>query len=104
MNPKQYEIVLVNLNPTLGSEISKTRPCVILSPDEQNDTIRTLIVAPMTSTSKPCPSRVALQEDSHIALEQLRTIDKQCIIKKLGELSQPQIAQVKAILKEMLVD
>jgi mRNA interferase MazF len=100
----QYSIVLVNLDPTIGSEIKKTRPCVIISPNEMNFNINTIIIAPMTSKSRNYPTRVKVNENSYIVLDQIRTIDKQRIIKKLGELDIEIILKVKQIIKEMLVD
>ena len=104
VNYDQYTIVLVNLDPTVGSEIQKTRPCVIISPDEMNQSIRTLLIAPMTSTSKPYPSRIAVNENSTIALDQIRCIDKIRIIKSMGSIPTSSISQLKTALKEMLVD
>ena len=100
----QYSIVLVNLDPTIGSEIKKTRPCVIISPDEMNFNINTVIIAPMTSKSRNYPTRVKIKDNSYIVLDQIRTIDKQRIIKKTGELDIEIILQVKEIIKEILVD
>ncbi len=101
---EQYSIVLVNLNPTVGSEIKKRRPCVIISPNEMNFNINTLIIAPMTSKSKNYPSRIKIDENSYIVLDQIRTIDKQRVIKKLGKLDIEIILKIKQIIKEMLVD
>ncbi len=100
----QYTIVLVNLDPTVGSEIQKTRPCVIISPDEMNQSIRTLLIAPMTSASKPYPSRIIVNDNSTIALDQIRCIDKSRIIKSMGSIPTSSISQLKTSLKEMLVD
>ena len=100
----QYSIVLVNLDPTIGSEIKKTRPCVIISPNEMNFNINTVIVAPMTSKSRSYPTRVKINDNSFVVLDQIRTIDKQRIIKKLGELDIETILQIKQIIREMLVD
>ena len=100
----QYSIVLVNLDPTIGSEIKKTRPCVIISPNEMNFNINTVIIAPMTSKSRNYPTRVKIDNSSFIVLDQIRTINKQRIIKKLGELDIETILQIKQIIKEMLVD
>ncbi len=81
---KQYEIVLVNLDPTVGAEIRKTRPCLIVSPDEMNRYISTIIIAPMTSKSRDYPTRAKANENSFIVLDQIQTIDKKRVIKKLG--------------------
>jgi len=104
MKYNQYDIVLVNLDPTIGVEICKTRPCVIISPDEMNHNIQTLIIAPMTSKSREYPTRVAIDKDSFIILDQIKTIDKKRVIKKLSTLSVKNIKQVKQILQAMLVD
>jgi mRNA interferase MazF len=96
-----------NLDPTIGSEIKKTRPCVVISPDEMNKYLRTVIIAPMTTSSKKYPTRVEVKHDNKegwIVLDQIRTIDKQRIIKDLGKLSRPDIKEVKSVLKETLVD
>jgi len=107
MDLKQYQIVLVNLDPTIGSEIKKTRPCVVISPDEMNKYLRTIIVAPMTTTSKKYPTRIEVKHDRKmgwIVIDQIRTIDKQRIIKILGELSKPEIKEMKSVIKETFVD
>ena len=101
----QYSIVLVNLDPTIGSEIKKTRPCVIISPNEMNFNINTLIVAPMTSKSKNYPTRVKVDDNSYVVLDQIRTIDKKRVIKKLDEIDDIDvIMEIKQVIKEMLVD
>ena len=107
MEIKQYTIVLANLDPTIGSEIKKTRPCVVISPDEMNKYLNTIVIAPMTTKSKQYPTRVEIKHDNKIGwivLDQIRTIDKQRIIKDLGRLSKPEIKEVKYILKETFVD
>ena len=107
MEIRQYEIILVNLDPTIGSEIKKTRPCVVISPDEMNKHLRTVVIAPMTTTSKNYPTRVEIKHENKlgwIVLDQVRTIDKQRILKNLGRLSKPEIKEVKSILKETYVD
>ena len=103
----QYQIVLVNLEPTIGSEIKKTQPCVIVSPDEMNKHLRTIIIAPMTTISKSYPTRVRVKqknESGWVVIDQLRTIDKQRIIKILGVLSPAEISKTKRVILEMLVD
>ncbi len=100
----QFDVVLVNLDPTIGSEIRKTRPCVIISPDEMNHHINTLIIAPLTHTQKNYPTRVNCHfnnEPGSIVLDQLRTIDKKRIIKSLGRLTSSEASQVKSVLVEM---
>ncbi len=107
MELKQYQIILVNLDPTIGSEIKKTRPCVIISPDEMNKYLRTIIVAPMTTTSRKYPTRIEVKHDKKIGwivVDQIRTIDKQRIIKVLGRLSHPETKELKSVIKETFVD
>ena len=107
MDLKQYQIVLVNLDSTVGSEIKKTRPCVVISPNEMNKYLQTIVVAPMTSSSKTYPTRVAINHDTKkgwIVLDQIRTVDRQRIIKVLGNLSEKETAKVKEVLRETYVD
>jgi len=107
MELKQYQIVLVNLDPTIGNEIKKTRPCVIISPNEMNKYLRTIIVAPKTTTSRKYPTRIEVKQDQKtgwIVIDQIRTIDKQRIIKILGKLSQLEIKELKSVIKETFVD
>lgn len=107
MELKQYQIVLVNLDPTQGSEIKKTRPCVILSPDEMNKHLQTLVIAPMTNSSKSYPTRIEVNHSKAkgwVVLDQISTIDRQRIIKVLGELVEPEIKKTKAVIKETFVD
>jgi mRNA interferase MazF len=107
MDLNQYEIVLVSLDPPIGSEIKKTRPCLIISPNEMNKYLDTVVLAPMTTTSKKYPTRIEVKHDNKIGwmvLDQIRTIDKQRIIKVLGKLSRPEIKEVKSIVKETFVD
>ena len=104
---KQYEIFLVNLDPTLGREIRKIRPCLILSPDEMNDNIGTVIIAPMTTKSHNWPTRVRISfqgKTGWIVLDQIRTIDKRRLIKKLGRAPVGVVSALKTVIKEMLVD
>jgi len=107
MELTQYSIVLVNLDPTIGSEIKKTRPCVIISPDEMNKHLQTLIIASMTSQSKNYPTRIEVkhnQKRGWIVLDQIRTIDKQRVLKSLDKLTEKEIAKLKLIIKETFVD
>jgi mRNA interferase MazF len=107
MDLKQYQIVLVNLDPTVGSEMKKTRPCVVISPNEMNKYLQTIVVAPMTSSSKTYPTRVEINHDKKkgwIVLDQIRTIDRTRIVKILGTLSEKEAKKVKRIIKEMFVD
>jgi len=99
----QYEVVIVNLNPTVGSEIQKTRPCLIISPKEMN--FENLIVAPMTSTNKDYPTRVKIKNDSFVVLDQIRTISVKRVINKTDiKLTHKNIKEIKNIIKIMLVD
>lgn len=107
MELKQYSLVLVNLDPTLGSEMKKTRPCVIISPNEINYNLQTITIAPITSTSRAYPTRIELKQENvegWIVLDQIRTIDKIRVVKNLGSLSSKEILKVKAIIKETFVD
>lgn len=103
----QYQVVIVNLDPTIGSEIKKTRPCVIISPDEMNRPLRTVIIAPITSKSKNYPTRVKISfqgNENWVVIDQIRTIDKRRITKSLAKLSKKEIIEVKRVIKETLVD
>jgi len=107
MEINQYEIYTVNLDPTIGHEIKKTRPCLVISPDEINRNIGTVIVAPMTTKSHSYPTRIEIKfknKNGWIVLDQIRTVDKQRLVKKLGKISNLEILNVKAVIKEMLVD
>ncbi len=107
MEIKQYEVYLINLDPTVGHEIQKTRPCVVISPDEMNRNIQTVIISPMTTKSHDYPTRVKLtfrNKAGWIVLDQIRTADKKRLVKRLGRISDDAIKKVKAIIKEMLVD
>ena len=103
----QYEVFLIDLDPTRGHEIQKTRPCLVVSPNEMNRTIGTVIVAPMTTKSRDYPTRVSLRfqrKQGWIVLDQIRTVDKARLVKKLGRIANPEIERVKEILREMLVE
>ncbi|WP_339712276.1 type II toxin-antitoxin system PemK/MazF family toxin [Cyclobacterium amurskyense] len=107
MEIDQYQIILVNQDPTIGSEIKKTRPCVIISPNEMNKYLRTLVIAPMTTSSKNYPTRIEVKHDNKIGwivLDQIRTVEKGRIVRPLGRLSKPEIKELKAIIKETFVD
>jgi mRNA interferase MazF len=107
MEIKQYQIVLVNLDPNLGSEIQKTRPCVIVSPNEINDNLRTVVIAPMTSTNRKYPTRVKVKHNTQegwVAIDQIRTIDKIRIVKKFGSLKEEEIRECKRVIRETFVD
>jgi mRNA interferase MazF len=103
----QYEIVLVNLDPTIGSEMKKVRPCVVLSPNEMNKYLQTIVVAPMTSSSKPYPTRVEVGQKAPkgwIAIDQIRTIDRKRIVKRFETLTDKEIEKVKSVIRETFVD
>jgi mRNA interferase MazF len=104
---KRFEVYLVNLDPTLGREIQKTRPCLIISPDEMNDHISTVIVAPMTTKGKDYPTRVKCQfegKKGQIVLDQIRTVDKIRLVKKLGKISASTRKEVLFILLDMFAE
>ena len=106
MEVKQYEIYWVNLDPTIGKEMKKTRPCVILSPDDMNAFIGTVIIAPLTTTVRAYPSRVKYTlngKPSMIVLDQIKTVDKLRLQSKVGKLNSVAIALVKKVIEEMLV-
>ena len=103
----QYEIILVNLEQTLGSEIKKTRPCVVISPNEMNHYLRKILIAPITSTLKKYPTRIGMTYDNvkgMIAIDQIRTIDRKRAVKILGALTEKEIDQVKNVIQETFVD
>jgi len=107
MEIKQYDIILVNLDPSLGSEMKKTRPCLVISPNEMNVYLQNIIIAPITNTSKSYPTRLELKNkevSGWVVLDQIRTIDKQRIVKHLSRISTKEITEIKQILKELLVD
>jgi mRNA interferase MazF len=86
---KRFEVFLVNLDPTIGAEITKTRPCVVISPDEANAYIRTVVVAPLTTGSHQYPTRIPCtfqRKAGHVVIDQLRTVDRARLVKKLGVL------------------
>lgn len=104
---KQYQIVLVNLDPAVGSEIRKKRPCVIISPDEMNRHLRTLIIAPVTSRSKNYPTRIKVQindKTSWVVIDQIRTIDKQRVMKVFGSLTESETEKIRLVIRETFVD
>lgn len=101
---KRFDVYLVSLDPTVGSEIQKTRPCLVVSPDEMNENIRTIIIAPMTSTGKDYPTRVFClfrKRQGHIVLDQMRTIDKTRLIKRLGTIDSKAQLDVVSVLQRM---
>jgi mRNA interferase MazF len=107
MEVSQYQTVTVNLDPTVGSEIKKTRPCVVISPDEMNRHLRTVVIAPMTSTRHNYPTRAKVMIEgrvSRIALDQICTIDKIRIIKTGNQISEKEIVELKSIIKRTYVE
>lgn len=107
MELAQYNIVLVNLDPTIGSEVNKTRPCVIISPDEMNRHLRTIVIAPMTTSVKDYPTRVKVlhnKQGGSIVLDQIRTIDKKRILRVLGKITANEISACKKVIAETYVD
>jgi len=101
---KRFEIWLVTLDPTKGSEIQKTRPCLVISPDEINMWLRTIIIAPMTTGGRSYPSRVEIHfqgKDGQVALDQLRTIDKSWLVRKLGDAHEKTSLTVSQTLGQM---
>src|SRR5829696_8386207 len=101
---KRFEVYLINLDPTIGSEIQKTRPCLIVSPDEMNRFISTVIVAPMTTKGISYPTRVACKfqrKQGQIVLDQIRTVDKTRLVKRLGKIDTQTQTKVLSILGEM---
>ncbi len=104
---KQYDVFLISPDPAIGHEIKKLSPCVVVSPDEMNEHISTVIIAPMTTKSHSYPTRVTVKfmgKDGYVVLDQIRTVDKKRLVKKLGKINQNTINNVKSIIKEMLVD
>jgi mRNA interferase MazF len=100
----RFDVFLINLDPTVGSEIQKTRPCLIISPDEMNRHIRTVIVAPLRTTGKDYPTRVPCEfqrKKGQIVLDQIRTIDKSRLIKKIGTVDPQVQAEVISTLQSM---
>ena len=100
----RFDVYLINLDPTVGSEIQKTRPCVIISPDEMNRHIRTVIVAPMTTAGKEYPTRISCEfkkKKGHIVLDQIRTIDKKRLVKKLGSVDSETQLKIISVLQRL---
>jgi mRNA interferase MazF len=101
---RRGDVFLVSLDPARGDEIQKTRPCVIVSPDELNANLRTFIVAPLTTGGHPYPFRVACKfqgRSGHIVLDQIRTVDRERLARRLGRLSSSTLARALAVLQEM---
>jgi len=103
----QYSVYVINLDPTVGHEIKETRPCLVISPPELNSSLKTVMIAPMTTKSHEYPSRVSLRfegKQAWIVLDQIRTVDRVRLIKELGKLDARHIRKVKDVIKEMLVE
>jgi mRNA interferase MazF len=101
---RRGEVFLVDLDPTRGAEIQKTRPCVVVSPDDLNAHLRTVIVAPLTTGGQPFPFRVAcrfMNMSGHVVTDQLRTVDRERLVRHLGRLSPATLARVVTVLQEM---
>ncbi len=101
---KRFDVYLISLDPTIGHEIKKTRPCVVISPDEMNRYISTVIVAPMTTKGRRYPTRVSIRfqgKQGQIVLDQIRTVDKKRLVRRLGRISKNAQKRVAAILQEM---
>jgi mRNA interferase MazF len=100
----RFDIYLVDLDPTIGAEIRKTRPCLVISPDEMHRHVRTVIIAPMTSAVRNYPTRVPIRfrrRQGEVALDQLRAVDQSRLVRRLGSANRPTAAQVSARLVEM---
>lgn len=102
--PKRGEVYLVSLDPTRGSEIQKTRPCLVVSPDELNAHLRTVIVLPMTTAGQPYPFRVPCKfagKSGYVVVDQIRTVDRKRLLKRAGRLAPTTFEKVLALLQEM---
>lgn len=106
---KKFELYLVNLDPTVGAEMQKTRPCLVISPDEMNNYLRTVIVVPLTSKLRPLPTRIlikatqesGLNNDSYAAVDQLKTIDKSRLSNLIGEISESEKRDITNVLLDL---
>ena len=104
--PRRDEVWLIGLDPSKGPEIKKTRSCLVISPDEMNEALQTVLVAPMTTTLRSYPTRVNLtfrNKEGQVALDQLRAIDRQRLVRRLGMVSSKTANQVSTVLIEMFV-
>ena len=102
----QYDIIIVNLEPTIGSEIKKIRPCVVISPNEMNLYLNTIVVAPMTTTLKKYPTRIGITfegKEGWIAIDQIRTIDVKRVVKTVGRIDSEIMTKVKDVIREAFV-
>jgi mRNA interferase MazF len=101
---KRFDVYLINLDPTVGSEIQKTRPCLVISPDEMNRFIRTIIIAPMTTKGTSYPTRVTCKfqgKQGQVVLDQIRTVDKTRLVRRLGKVDKQTQSEVLSVLSEM---
>jgi mRNA interferase MazF len=101
---KRFDVYLINLEPTIGSEIQKTRPCLVISPDEMNRFIKTVIVAPMTTKGTSYPTRVSCKfqgKQGQVVLDQIRTVDKTRLVRRLGKIDKQTQAEALSVLSEM---
>ena len=101
---ERFEVFLVNLDSTIGREIKKTRPCLVISPDEMNEYISTVIVAPMTTRGRNYPTRIGCSfqgKQGQVVLDQIRTVDKKRLVKKLGRISSKTQVKTLSLLQEM---
>ena len=104
VNATRFGVFLISLDPTMGSEIKKTRPCVVISPNEMNRHLRTVIIAPMTTKSRSYPSRIAIRfqkKEGEIVLDQIRTVDKSRLVKYLGTIDEASAKEVLVVLSKM---
>ena len=104
MEVKRFEVYLVNLDPTVGHEIKKSRPCLVISPDEMNRYISTVIVAPMTTKGRNYPTRVPCKfqgKEGQVVIDQIRTVDKTRLMKRLGKIDSETQADVFSVLSEL---
>lgn len=104
--PQRDEVWLISLDPAKGSEIKKTRPCLVISPNEMNEALQTVLVAPMTTTLRTYPTRVTVSfrnKTGQVALDQMRALDRQRLVRKLGLLSTKTVERVSEVLIEMFV-
>lgn len=104
MEVKRFDVFLLNLDPTIGLEIKKSRPCLVISPDEMNKYISTVIVAPMTTKGRNYPTRVACLfqgKEGHIVLDQIRTVDKSRLVKRMGKIDTETQSMVFSVLTEL---
>ena len=104
---RRFEVYLVNLDPTIGTEIQKTRPCLVISPDEMNAHLATVIIAPMTTQGRDYPSRVSCQFEGkagQVVLDQIRTVDRSRLVKKLGRIDAAAQKEVLVVLSKIFAE